>query len=888
MQEPSACPPLRIDRSPRAGATACVISALLLWGAPAGAAVYHVAQSSGSDQNDGSDAAPFATISRCATMTGPGDTCLVHAGVYRETVSPPRSGAEDAPILFQAADGECVTVSGTEPVTASFTQESPNLWSLPLDFAVEQLFSQGVMVWEAQWPNRAPGTMFDPPRAVAAPGTGVQTAAGQSVTYLVDPDIPPGDWTGATVFILPGARWQSDSRPVKAYDEATHTITLDTTTPWAEASTQPIPSNHYYLYGSKLALDAPDEWLWSEGKLYYESADDPGGHGLEYKRRAYAFDVGASYVEIVGFHVFGAAVRLTGDHDTVDSLSIEYSSHLRSFDAYYTEGDVNRIVGDDNTWKNSIIDKSGSAGLLIQGDRNWIENNIARDVVYQATNHAGFDMDDWTHPYQGNVLVYNTVERSGRAGIFQSGAQGGRVLFNKVSDWALLTNDMGGIYSWGTDGAGTEIAYNELASSTAFWSNGIYLDDRTKHFVVHHNFVHDSTFYGFNIKEENHYFNNTVENVGAPFQIDKDFQNGVWEHTNLSKVENNLTDGTLLVRVGVLPTIATDHGYFEAEVHATGDWQHVVIPFSTLYQPAWFTQVPLDLTSVQQIAFTPWTNGDFELDVDNVALEGPTPLLIDDFESSGTGNGLGGQAWGGGSGDGASSTSGTLSYAPGGATSSSHQYAQFTGTVVLGDDSWGLMEESVPDRDLSAYTGLSFDVRGQTKGLRVLATGGNSPEQDHNDSCAFSGTSVPACAVDRGAVITGITDGFTGAAPDLGAFESGKAPWVAGARRTSDAAACGKVPDVGEGLPPPVPNPWSDAGVPAPDGGAPLGPEPSGDGCRCLLAGSSPRRSLPPISTCLLGLLVLATRRRMRVPRSARDATAPSSTWRSTSAPRPR
>ena len=96
------------------------------------------------------------------------------------------------------------------------------------------------------------------------------------------------------VYILPGSRWQSDSRPVKAYDAATHTITLDTTTPWAETSTQPLLSNQYYLYGSKLTLDAPDEWVWQNSSLYYYSTDNPATHGLEYKKRYYAFDVNQS------------------------------------------------------------------------------------------------------------------------------------------------------------------------------------------------------------------------------------------------------------------------------------------------------------------------------------------------------------------------------------------------------------------------------------------------------------------------------------------------------------------------------------------------------------------------------------------------------------------
>lgn len=44
-------------------------------------------------------------------------------------------------------------------------------------------------------------------------------------------------------------------------------------------------------------------------------------------------------------------------------------------------------------------------------------------------------------------------------------------------------------------------------------------------------------------------------------------------------------------------------------------------------------------------------------------------------------------------------------------------------------------------------------------------------------------------AVDYGRVISGITDGYTGAAPDAGAFESGIAPWTSGANWTTWLAA---------------------------------------------------------------------------------------------------
>lgn len=82
---------------------------------------FHVAKS-GSDTAAGTAEDPLLSIGAAAELAKPGDSVVVHAGVYREWVNPPRGGTADAPITYQAAldaDGryEPVTISGAEPVT---------------------------------------------------------------------------------------------------------------------------------------------------------------------------------------------------------------------------------------------------------------------------------------------------------------------------------------------------------------------------------------------------------------------------------------------------------------------------------------------------------------------------------------------------------------------------------------------------------------------------------------------------------------------------------------------------------------------------------------------------------------------------------------------------
>ena len=93
----------------------------------------HVA-TTGSDDADGSAQRPFRTINRAAAAARPGDTVVVHAGEYREWVTPRRGGLSDTRrITYTAAEGEHVVIKGSERITG---------WE-----------SDGGTVWRASVPN---------------------------------------------------------------------------------------------------------------------------------------------------------------------------------------------------------------------------------------------------------------------------------------------------------------------------------------------------------------------------------------------------------------------------------------------------------------------------------------------------------------------------------------------------------------------------------------------------------------------------------------------------------------------------------------------------------------------------------------------------------------
>ena len=87
--------------------------ALFVGLARAGQGETYFVSTDGSDDNPGTEAAPFRTIQHAADEAQPGDTVRVAAGMYQEAVTFPRSGEPEAPIAFEGErgpDGEWLTV----------------------------------------------------------------------------------------------------------------------------------------------------------------------------------------------------------------------------------------------------------------------------------------------------------------------------------------------------------------------------------------------------------------------------------------------------------------------------------------------------------------------------------------------------------------------------------------------------------------------------------------------------------------------------------------------------------------------------------------------------------------------------------------------------------
>src|SRR3954454_2505979 len=159
----------------------------------------HVA-TTGSDTADGSPENPFRTINRAAAVAQPGATVIVHAGEYREWVTPRRGGLSDQRrITYEPAAGEQVVIKGSERVTG-WEPAGGTVWKAAVSNSLFGDFNPFAEEIEGDW-------IVYPEKTSPRKHLGDVYLNGRSfyeVTSLAEVSEPPlrtevlDDWTGTT------------------------------------------------------------------------------------------------------------------------------------------------------------------------------------------------------------------------------------------------------------------------------------------------------------------------------------------------------------------------------------------------------------------------------------------------------------------------------------------------------------------------------------------------------------------------------------------------------------------------------------------------------------------------------------------------------------------
>ena len=475
-------------------------------------AEHHVAVT-GSDDAPGNAKRPWRTIAKAADTMQAGDTCWVHAGVYREAVKLSRSGEAGKPIRFAAWPGEVVTLSGTIPIEGDWSIHKGKIHKTRVDGRrkLAQLFCDGAMMIEARWPNARFDQMLD--RKVWRP-----TGKGSRYGKVVDPALAKTgiDWTGALATLNAAHQFFTWTRTVRSHEAGSDTFTYDKTFPgithYAD-KTRPWEDDFYFLSGKLEALDSPSEWfLDTEAHMLYLWAPDgksPAEHTVEAKARDYAFDAsGVRHVEIRGFHLFACTVRLTrAEHCVVEGCHLRFPVFEREIPEMEQprRSSIRTLVsGDHNTVRNCSLAHSPTSGLTVHGHHNLIENNLIHDVCWSGTlTYCGLAVGpvkriEPPKPNEpqtdvepcGTVVRRNTVFDAGNAVVHPTGMPGMVVELNHIFNGGYLCKDVSLLYTQLPHIYGSVLRYNWVHDChTPHIALGIRGDDQTRGLTVHHNVV---------------------------------------------------------------------------------------------------------------------------------------------------------------------------------------------------------------------------------------------------------------------------------------------------------------------------------------------------------------------------------------------------------------
>ncbi len=433
----------------------------------------------GNDTNPGTIDAPFQTIQHAATLAGPGDVVDIRAGTYRETVTP-KSGAAGSPVTFQAYNGETVIIDGANAVTgwsgySSTVDVAAQPWDL--GFGNNQVFVDGVSMVEARWPN----TTLDLSHPTLA-----TAGLGSSNSTLMDPAAAGVSAAGAVIHITSGSQWVAQSGTVIGQSGGRLTVGLKS---MGDPHPGVHPGNTYYLTGKFQYLDAPGEWFRDpSGALYLWAPNGTSGHLVEAKARQYGFNLkGKSNVTILGVQLFACTITSGGSNNIVlNGIGAHYTSQYTILANGWqppNDGGIS-LIGNNDQIVNSTIDGSAGDGILLIGNGNVAQNNVVLNTNTFASDASAIRI--WG---TRNVVDHNTVLYSGRDGVKWSGSTVSQVTYNSISDVMLQATDGGAIYTYGTNGAGSVLAYNRIFNvrSGGWGAAGVYMDNNSRNYTIHNN-----------------------------------------------------------------------------------------------------------------------------------------------------------------------------------------------------------------------------------------------------------------------------------------------------------------------------------------------------------------------------------------------------------------
>lgn len=486
----------------------------------------------GKDSNDGSISRPFASLEaaqKAARNAKKADIktpieIIVRGGTYflPQTLefTAEDSGTKAAPIIWKAAAGEKVILSGGKRINGKWQKNRDGLWFIdipeakgwkrdevnseaysikpeqPLNF--RQLFVNGKRAVRARYPNMGLDNPFI--YSVANTFRQVQVPVGKiKKSWGSEPD--------AQINLVPRWRFFNQWNDVTSVDLERSVINLGPREQHGEID----KGSWFWIEGVKEELDSPGEWYLDhlEGKLYYKPlpGELPDNSEIIYPYLNRIFYVKGDVengITVKNIHFQGFDLR----HTTYTLGHIEARVHTdcaimfeNTQECSITNCSFDNIGGyalwlhldsRNNVFDNNNVKNSGGGGVLLTGSRlSYMDdtkiytpgeqasrvfpilNRITRNTVEQCgkVRYYGGGVHIDSRPASmamepGNYIAHNHFRDLSRNGIFVFRNQGGNVVeFNEIHDCMQTT----------IDGAAIHFAtMNRMAAPNYIMNNYLY------------------------------------------------------------------------------------------------------------------------------------------------------------------------------------------------------------------------------------------------------------------------------------------------------------------------------------------------------------------------------------------------------------------------------
>lgn len=465
----------------------------------------------GKNTNTGSFKNPFYSIQFASNKLKPGDTLFIRGGVYTENCNLKIFGTKENRIFIQNFKKERVELK-TRSYNLIWKPFKKHIYRAKINSKITQVFLLDKPVMQASFPNIKEGEMLKDK------WLNVYSNAEKEIRFKTHKII---NFKNSKFIGLCGRGTIAITG--KVIKQSKNLVTLSNKDFYwnNKYKTAYLGKGKGYFVGNFSFLDTLNEW-YSTDKYIYWYGKPPLKKRIRYRTENDQFILNqCKFITIKGLHFMGKLISFDNSSNcNLVNSEINYPTPFFDFEysfdrgcnpvndsSIYWRGKGVILNGKLNQIKSSIIQHSWGDGVTTFGTNNTVYNSIVRDCNWMGTDAAALNFYGTNHKVKHCYL-----SKTGRSVVLHSNSKNCKILFNEICEGGYLCDDLGLTYNYGTDGGGTEIAYNWLHHNRApHYGSGIYLDNGNANFNVHNNVIW-KCFVGLTLNEtasNNRIYNNT-------------------------------------------------------------------------------------------------------------------------------------------------------------------------------------------------------------------------------------------------------------------------------------------------------------------------------------------------------------------------------------------